>query len=149
MIARARAWAVTCALAAVVASPVVRWRGWDDYPISSYPMFSRGDLGNEVTLSHVVLERVDGTRMPASPDAIGTPEPMVAKRIVEGAIARGEARGLCERVAGRVRGSGDVRVVEVVTSVFDVRAYFETRSGSGSGSGEKAREVHARCEVGR
>ncbi|MBX3189931.1 MAG: hypothetical protein KF819_23090 [Labilithrix sp.] len=139
------AWVVTGACALVVVSPIARERGWDDFPISSYPMFSRGDLGDVVALSHVVVEHDDGTRAPAPTESIGTPEPMVAKGIVEGAVARGEAAALCARIARRIADGSPrrPRAIEVVTSTFDVQAYFT------SGREPRERQVHARCEVSR
>ena len=115
-------WLVTAALGAAILSPLVRDRSWDSFPISSFPMFSRGDLGTRMRLGHVILVDREGKRRPASPSVVGTPEPMVAKNLVENAIARGEAGAFCERVAGRA--PADVVIVEVVTSVFDTQSYF-------------------------
>ncbi|MNC97627.1 hypothetical protein D3C83_153430 [compost metagenome] len=47
---------------------------------------------------------------------------MVAVKIVENALARDEAYGLCQRIAGRVPTGTKV---EIVTSVYDVRRYFD------------------------
>lgn len=163
--ARARlvAWASAAGLALAVLYPLTRPRGWDDYPISSYPMFSRGDIGRVVPLGHAVIVgqgRGDGSggagagaegeaRRPVPLALIGTPEPMVAKSIVEKAIARGAASDLCKTLAARVgaeeasRGSQAPLAVEIVTSTFDTRAYFA------EGRAPVRREVHARCEVPR
>lgn len=148
MSAPARAWAVTLALAVLVVSPLALPRGWDSFPISSYPMFSRGDLGTVVTVSHVLLVGAEGSggragpRRPAPPSMVGTPEVMVAKGIVEAAIASGRAATLCGRVAARARAEDtEVRRVEVVTSTFDTRRYFAESTEP------SARVVHASCRV--
>lgn len=140
---------VTIALASAVLFPVTKSPGWDSFPISSYPMFSRGDLGTSVSVSHVVLVTSAGERRPAPPALVGTPEPMVAKALVETAIARGDTAGLCARVAARAKAEGETAArVEVATSVFDTKAYFssdavvarEARSPSN-------RSVHASCAI--
>src|SRR5690606_18740626 len=107
-------------LSLAILAPVVMPKGWDSFPISSYPMFSRGDLGRRVTLGHALLVSADGARVPAPPSLVGTPEPMVAKNVVENAIARGAAAELCARIASRATGAASV---EIVTSTFDSRAY--------------------------
>jgi hypothetical protein len=141
---RAAARAVTTVvLSAAIVSPVAREPRWDSFPISSFPMFSRGNLGSVVALGHAVLVTEDGARRPAVPTLVGTPEPMVAKNLVEGAIARGAAFELCARIAARAVGEApDARSVEIVTSVFDTRRYFEDPR-------PVSREVHASCEVHR
>lgn len=137
---------LTVALALAILSPIARERSWDGFPISSYPMFSRGDLGNVVTLGHVVLVVGGGARRPAPPALVGTPEPMVAKNLIEGAIARGAAADLCARIARRASAEApDAVQVEVVTSVFDSRRYFAEPEGRVP----QSREVHASCSVPR
>lgn len=156
---RMRAWVTVAALSLAVLYPLSRPRGWDDFPISSYPMFSRGDIGHVVPLGHAVLveageagEAGASRRTQPVPLALlGTPEPMVAKSIVENAIAKGTAADLCRALAARIAAE-DVaralppapRAVEIVTSTFDTRAYFAE-----GGRRPMRREVHARCEIGR
>ena len=143
MIRAAARVVTTVGLAAAILSPLFRERRWDSFPISSFPMFSRGDLGSIVALGHVVLVSESDSRSPAPPALVGTPEPMVAKNLIESAIARGDAAGLCTRIAARARiEAPDARTVEVVTSTFDTRRYFADRA-------PLSREVHASCEVGR
>lgn len=138
--------ALTAAVALAILSPLARDRSWDDFPISSYPMFSRGDLGAVVPLGHALLVAPDGTTRPAPPALVGTPEPMVAKNLVEGAIARGAAADLCARIAARAREeTPDAARVVIVTSVFDTRRYFREPGGRTPLS----REVHASCNVPR
>jgi len=138
--------AVTILGALAILSPVVLPRGWDSFPISSYPMFSRGDLGAVNELAHAVLVGRDGTRAPATPAMVGSPEPMIAMAIVRSHVERGSAAELCGRIAARAAEAGaDAAAVEIVTSVFDARRYF---SGD-DGRAPLRREVHARCEVVR
>lgn len=133
-------WGITAALAVAIVSPVFRERAWDSFPISSFPMFSRGDLGTRVWMGHVVLVARDGERRPAPPSVVGTPEPMVAKNLVENAVARGEASALCLRIASRA--PAGVATVEIVTSVFDTTTYFTDPT-------PVERSVHASCSVSR
>jgi hypothetical protein len=144
---RAR-WLVTAAIAAAILSPLLLPRGWDGFPISSYPMFSRGDLGRVVSLGHAVRVAGDGSERPIPPRLVGTPEPMVAKNLIEGAIARGEAAALCTAIARRVAADSDEggarpTSVAIVTSAFDTRVYF----AEGRERAVRSRQVHATCEV--
>lgn len=136
---------VTLALAAAIVSPLARARGWDSFPISSYPMFSRGDLGSVNALAHVVLVNPDGTRRSAPPVLAGSPEPMIAMSIIRAHVDRGTSHDLCTAVATRARDTGAV-AVEVVTSVFDSRRYF---SGAPDARAPLERTVAARCEIPR
>ena len=141
MIRAAARAATTLGLAAAILSPLLRDARWDSFPISSFPMFSRGDLGSVVALGHAVLVTDDGARSPAPPSLVGTPEPMVAKNLIEGAIARGRAAELCARIAARAAAEAPhARAVEIVTSTFDTRRYFADPT-------PLAREVHASCTV--
>ncbi len=141
-------WALTIVVTAGVLAPIAAPKGWDDYPISTYPMFARGDLGSVVDLDHVLVVFGDGEASPAPPVTLGTPEVMVAMKVISGAIARGEAADLCRRVArsellprreGRLPSE-----VSVVTSRFDARRYFT----DGASRGPLSRTVHARCVTG-
>lgn len=138
---------VTLVLGALILSPLARERGWDSFPISSYPMFARGDLGTVNELAHVVLIGPDGGRAPAAPSLIGTPEPMVAMTTVRAHVERGSAAELCASIASRARDARTSAVaIEVVTSRFDARRYF---SGHPDARAPLERVVHARCEVAR
>lgn len=52
-------------VAGVVLSSLTRPRGWDSFPVSSFPMFSRDDLGTVGSPAHVLLVLPDGTERPA------------------------------------------------------------------------------------
>lgn len=137
---------VTVVLAGGIVSPLARERGWDSFPISSYPMFSRGDLGTVNELAHVLIVSVDGARAPAKPALVGSPEPMVAMSIVRAHVDRGTSAELCAAVAERAREGSDAIEVEVVKSVFDSRTYF---SEGPAARAPIERTVVARCEVRR
>lgn len=133
-------------LVLVIVYPFARsWR-WDSFPVSSYPMFSRGDVGSDVSLQQALMVSPDGSRRPVSPTLVGSPEPMVAMRLVHLAVVRGTADELCRQIAARVGGTrGDTRndavEVEIASSTFDARHYFTV-------SREPIRRtIAARCPV--
>jgi hypothetical protein len=144
-------WAATIALAGAVLAPLARPPRWDDYPFSRYPMFSRGDIGRVVVVSHAHVVDGEGRHTPASPALVGAPnEPMVAKGIVENAIRRAAAMDLCVAIAKRVRdeepaSSLPAVAVEIVTSQFDSTRYFTDQAGRTP----LARDIHATCAVPR
>jgi hypothetical protein len=134
---------LTLAISLIVLSPLARRKGWDDFPLSSYPMFSRSDVGGLQALAHVLVVHADGRRTPARPIEIGTPEPMVANAVAVHAITDGRSEELCAEIAKNVR-DGDAVRVEVVVSEYDVKKYFV------EGPREpRARVVYASCAVKR
>jgi hypothetical protein len=133
-------WGITAAIALAIVSPLARARTWDSFPISSYPMFSRGDLGTQLAMGHVVLVDREGKSRAAPPSLVGTPEPMVVKTVIDRAIVEGRAPELCARIAERA--PADVVRVEVVASIYDTRRYFSDPT-------PLSREVHASCAVSR
>jgi hypothetical protein len=134
----------TAVLVVVLLSPLARSPRWDSFPVSSYPMFARGDLGRVVGLCHALLVRTDGSRAPASPTLVGTPEPMIAAAVIRGHVERRSAPELCAAIATRARDEPGVVAVEIATSSFDTRRYFSDDPGART---PLRREVHARCEV--
>jgi len=139
--------AVTIGIAVLIVSPLALRRGWDDFPISSYPMFSRGTLGTVENLAHALVVHADGTRSPASPALVGTPEPMVANAIVLRAINRGTTAELCTTIAAR---APEGTAIEIAVSTYDTKTYFAEKRPNGPDPREPlARTVHARCDVKR
>jgi hypothetical protein len=140
---RARAYAITVFVLALVFSPVVRPGQPDSYPLSTYPMFSY-DRGRESSLPTAVGITGDEQQRRLSPELIsGGYEPIHAFATVEASIANGDTADLCREIAVRTarRGMPDVVAIEVVTEVHDVIAWFE-------GNEEPSqRTVHARCDV--
>ena len=137
---------VTVVLAGAIVSPLAYERGWDSFPISSYPMFSRGNLGTVNELAHALLVTADGVRTPAKPALVGSPEPMIAMSIVRAHVDRGTSAELCAAVAARARDRSDVVAVEIARSVFDSRTYF---SDGPRARAPIERTIVARCEVRR
>lgn len=143
---RALELALSAGLVLLMLSALARPLTWDSFPISSYPMFSRGDLGRVLGVEHVLYVTNDGKRTPVPSALLGTPEPMVATAIVDAHIARGTAAELCKVVASRMKERGSpagVVAIEVATSWFDTKAYF-TRTRA-----PKSRTIHAGCAVPR
>jgi hypothetical protein len=133
-------WFASALLGGAVLSPLARDASWDSYPISSFPMFSRADLGIRASVDHAAFVGRDGRRRPVPPSLLGTPEPMVAKTVIERAIAEGRAPDLCARIAAAA--PEDVATVEILTSLFDTQRYFSDPS-------PLSREVHASCKASR
>jgi hypothetical protein len=143
VMAHVKACVVSLVIAAGVALPLLGSPGNDDFPLSTYPMFS-GRKTAEADIAHAVAVSSDGQRRVLPPDAILNDEVIQAFETLRRTIARGPAdtRELCEAIAERVRHSGDV-AVEIVTDRYDAVRYFE---------GEReplATTVHVRCEVPR
>jgi hypothetical protein len=115
--------AITLGIGLLVLSPLVRPATWDDFPISSYPMFSRRDLGGPQTIVHAEVRHADGRRTPATPSQVGSPEPMVAMLMLSNAAAGGRSAELCETVARNV-GDPDAVAIEIARSEFDPAKYF-------------------------
>jgi hypothetical protein len=126
---------LTLAVVAVVVAPAF-WPGVeDDFPISTYPMFT-AERDREVELDTAVLA-VGGERGRLTPQEIGgTDEVVLAAETVTGAVRRGEADALCAEIAGRVGGPGEVQLVTETHDAVDL-----VRDG---GPPESV-TVHARC----
>ncbi len=138
------------ALLLAVASPAFRDPPADSFPLSDYPMFSKGRPDVGLTLVQALGVTSDGARVPLPPRvSADTYEVLQSMTVLGRVVAAGPeaARAHCATIAGRARDAGgelaDVRAVELATSHFDVLRYYD-------GSPEPlAREVHARCEVPR
>lgn len=134
---------VTVGIGLVVMSPVLRPRLWDDFPISSYPMFSRGDVGGAQELAQALVVYADGRRAPATPSQVGSVEPMVAMMTIWQSVRLGKGSELCALVASRVT-DPNAEAVEIVVSAFDAKTYFQENRRA-----PQSRIVHAHCEVKR
>lgn len=131
---------VTVVAVAVVAAPAVWPEPEDDFPISTYPMFT-AERGRVVDLDTAVL--VDGGgRHRLSPEEVGGTDEIVAAAVaVSRAIAEGPTAltTLCDDIADRVDAPG---TVEVVTERHDAVALLQ------HGAPPVAIEVHHACETG-
>ncbi len=108
---RAR-WVVTVVAVAVVASPAVLPDPADDFPLSTYPMFT-ADRGRVVDLDTAVLVDVDG-RHRLSPEVVGGTDEVIAAAVaVSQAVAGGLAAlaDLCADIADRIDSTGTVEIV--------------------------------------
>jgi hypothetical protein len=105
-------WLVTVAVGAVVLAPALLPDPADDFPISTYPMFTI-ERGEVVDLDTAVLVDEDG-RHRLSPALVGGTDEIVAAAVtVSTAIARGSAALdlLCQDIADRVDGPGEIQIV--------------------------------------
>lgn len=127
-----------------VLSPLLRDPPRDDFPLSSYPMFSKPPKAATARVPHVVAVSREGRHRPVGPGLVGTEEVLQAHQTIDVAIRRGEAEALCQRLARSVASDasfGDVEALEIRTDVFDVFSYFE-------GDRRPLRtRVHGRCAV--
>jgi hypothetical protein len=131
---------VTVAVALVVAAPAVWPDPDDDFPISTYPMFT-AERGEVVDLDTAVLVDEAGTHR-LSPEAVGGTDEIVSAAVtVSRAIAEGPVALalLCAEVAERVEGAGEVRIVTERHDAVDLLR---------EGAPALAVTVHERCEAG-
>ena len=131
---------VTVVAVAVVAAPAVWPEPEDDFPISTYPMFT-AERGRVVDLDTVVLVDEDGRHRLSPGEVGGTDEIVAAAVAVSRAIAGGPTAlaTLCDDIADRVDAAG---TVEVVTDRHDAVALLQ------DGAPPVAIDVHERCEAG-
>ena len=125
--------------ACAVAAPAILF-GRDDFPLSTYPMFSyRRSTIFEIPRALGV--RKDGTRVYISPEAVANDEVLQAASAIKRAIRRGPsaALALCQRIIGRLRSRSELIAVELATARFDAVRYF------GGDQQPLATRVHARC----
>lgn len=111
--------AVTIVALAVVAWPLTRdpIRG-DGFPLSTYPMFAVKRTGARLSLEYLVATGPGDRRRHVPPRLIANAEVMQAIVTVHAAVARGDSKGLCARVAARVardRGFDGLDTLLVVT----------------------------------
>jgi hypothetical protein len=130
---------VTLVVGSAVVAPALWPDPSDDFPISTYPMFTT-ERGEVVDLDTAVLVDDDG-RHRLSPEAIGgsdqivTAAVTVSQAISDGAVATGL---LCEEIAGRVDGPG---VIEIVTERHDAVDLLR------DGADAMSVTVHERCDA--
>lgn len=74
----------------------------DSFPLSTYPMFASRRPGAKLYLEYLVATGPDGARRHVPPELIANHEVIQAIVTVQQAVSRGDAKGLCTRVAARV-----------------------------------------------
>jgi hypothetical protein len=105
-------WLLTLVVGAVVVAPAVLPDADDDFPISTYPMFTT-ERGEVVDLDTAVLVDDEG-RHRLSPETIGGTDEIVAAAVtVSNAVAGGSAALdlLCQDIAERIDDDGEVEIV--------------------------------------
>jgi hypothetical protein len=103
---------VTSVVGLVVLAPALLPDPSDDFPISTYPMFTI-ERGEVVDLDTAVLVDDDG-RHRLSPEAVGGSDQIVTAAVtVSQAISDGATAValLCREIAGRVDGPGTIEIV--------------------------------------
>jgi hypothetical protein len=126
--------------------------GGDSFPLSNYPMFSRGR--GQPVLNAVVASDNRGRRYALPSTLLGSDEVLQAKVLLDRAVAAGpdQMARLCAEVAERLaaRGAlgagagvlqGEPQHVEIVASRYDPVRYFTV------GPEPLARESLFRCDV--
>lgn len=151
---RTHRWTVATAVVVVaMLVPVALDR--DDFPLSTYPMYSTARPGT-VVLPTVVAVDGGGDRRALSLAVVGgVDDPLIVASDLRRAIATGRADDRCAEVAKRLASSPDgaddaddaeaddaAVAVEVATERHDVVARVRGEPS------EVGREVHARCPVG-
>ena len=129
---------VTVAVGLVVVAPAVLPDPADDFPISTYPMFT-AERGRVVDLDTAVLVD-EGGRHRLSPEEVGGTDEIVAAAV---AVSRAVAGGptalaiLCADIADRVDERGSI---EIVTERHDAVALLQ------DGAEPVEVTVHERCD---
>lgn len=109
---------VSVAVVGIVAWPSLHVHPSDDFPLSTYPMFT-AQRGRVASVDVVVGLDRDGKVVRLDPGRIAdTDEVLVAAETVTDSIIEDRASDLCEDVAERVDGS-TVETVEVRTEQYD------------------------------
>jgi hypothetical protein len=130
---------VTVVVGLVVVAPALLPDPADDFPISTYPMFT-AERGEVVDIDTAV--RVDDAgRHRLSPEMVGGTDEIVSAAVtVSRAIAGGDAAltRLCGEIAARVDDPG---TIEIVTERHDAVALLQ------DGTEPLGVTVHQRCEA--
>ena len=133
---------VTAAIVAALFVPAALDR--DDFPLATYPMYSR-ERADVVSIATAIGVTETGEERTLGLRAIGdTDDPLIAAGELRAVIRKGEADRRCAEIADRVADRGDddpTAEVLVVTERHDVVDHVRT------GDGFRDRTVHARCVV--
>ena len=130
---------VTVAVGLVVFAPAVLPHPDDDFPISTYPMFTT-ERGEVVDLDTAVLVDDEG-RHRLSPELVGGSDQIVTAAVtVSQAVAAGSAATqlLCQDIADRVEGPGSIEIVTERHDAVDLLQH---------GGEPLDLTVHVRCDA--
>ena len=138
---RARAYLATAIFGIAVALPAIPGLLDDDFPISTYPMFS-GRQSETATIARAEGVRDDGSTGRLEPSIVANDEVIQAFETLRQAIRQGRQASLdlCERIAGRLSPEDYARV-RLVTETYNVIDYFDDEDQP------LTTNVHASCEV--
>lgn len=144
MSTRLRAYLVTVPLLVAMLLPLGWPAGRDDFPISSYPMFTK-KRDPVMDVVHVLAVAEDGRQIPVSPDYVANGAVMQAAATIRRAIANQQADLLCAQVAKNLPPSlrTTTSALVVATSTYDLVRYFREPDGRRP----RRRVEHARCQV--
>lgn len=138
---RAKAYVLTLVFGVAVILPAIPGLMGDDFPISTYPMFS-GRQSETATIARAEGLRADGSASRLQPSLVANDEVIQAFETLRQAISKGpEATlALCRRIAGRVS-AHDYTEIRLLTETYNVIEYFDSDKGPLTSS------VQASCEV--
>ncbi len=106
---------VTLVAAVAVAWPLTRHPiAGDSFPLSTYPMFATRRKDARLYLEYVIATGPGGARRHVPPALVASPEVMQAIVTVHAAVSRGDAAGLCRRVAARLAPRAGYRAFDEV-----------------------------------
>lgn len=141
-------WALATAVVVVaMLVPVALDR--DDFPLSTYPMYSEARPSTVVLPTAVAVDAA-GERQRLSLDVIaGVDDPLIAAAELRDAIAADRADDACAAVARRlVASGGEAREGSPLVAVEVATERHDTVARVRGDPSEVAREVHARCTIG-
>lgn len=146
---RLHAYALSAAILAATAYPVLLDPNDDSFPLSTYPMFSR-PKPREVAVTAAVALGDDGFERAVPPGYVANFEAMQALQTIRKSVRAGResSRALCKAIAARLAADDDAdfaraKRVALVTSKVDAIAYL------GGDDTPISRRTHARCRIER
>jgi hypothetical protein len=155
-VARTYAYSFSLLVITAVMAPALIEPPRDDFPLSTYPMFSRPMREARAELPAAFAVLADGTRQRVPPALVTSSDVLQALVSLRQAVRAGPhaSRALCAGIAARLSESAgiwrDARQVEIVTQTLDAIQYFAGAArdeGSGAQRDHAGTVVHARCTV--
>ncbi|HTJ85247.1 MAG TPA: hypothetical protein VL400_26200 [Polyangiaceae bacterium] len=140
------AYAILAAAVLLVLSPLARGMK-DDFPLSSYPMFST-PKDEKAVVDHAVVVSEDGRERILSPKELGTDEVLQAETVLIAAVRGGKksTAAFCASIAKRLAASpppgSPPKSVEIRTVTYDSGTYLRDDDAP-----PEKNVVRARCPV--
>jgi hypothetical protein len=137
----ARAYLLTLGFGLAVAMPAVPDLSGDNFPVSTYPMFS-GRQSETATIARAEGIRNDGASERLEPSLVANDEVIQAFETIRQAIRQGPDASLqlCDRMAGKLE-ADEYEQVRIVSETYDVIEYFDDHRDP------LFSQIHAECEV--